>query len=397
MKAGLVNQFQEAVQRGARQLVRLPHEIAECLPHDQFQPEQADTHSDQLAQLKQFARQQQVSRDQAFFREHRAALQGGGNWAGRDRAGQLHLLPHSSKTADMMMAIDRSTRVENAPGQYLLGELEGGGQAVRSAVGGVVGLASAVRHPARTLDNLNKNHAGAALVNFSRNSEQITRQVAGESYRGFCEAQHNPREGGRATGNVGGNLLLAALPLPVPSRLFRFKGIGRAAELAEHAPKTPPNPGPFPMKIWRYHPNHTRPTGSIGGKPGGVMEALEPKNPRKLRAQLRQAEAADLMADQAWRIDHHPQSNAPGVRNPDFQLEGRPVDHYSPTAPGVEEVHTGIVNKVVKKKQVTRVIVNLDDCPVTVQDLQKELLRNPIDGLEEVITIRAGEIENIYP
>lgn len=35
MKAGLIHQFQEAVHSGARQLVRLPHPIAGCLPHEQ--------------------------------------------------------------------------------------------------------------------------------------------------------------------------------------------------------------------------------------------------------------------------------------------------------------------------------------------------------------------------
>jgi len=47
--------------------------------------------------------------------------------------------------------------------------------------------------------------------------------------------------------------------------------------------------------------------------------------------------------------------------------------------------------------QTRRVVVNLDDCPVSIQEIQKELLAKPIDALEEVITICAGEIEHIYP
>ena len=151
------------------------------------------------------------------------------------------------------------------------------------------------------------------------------------------------------------------------------------------------------MKVWRHHPNHTRPTGVIGGKPGGVMEPLEYKDPRKLRAQLRQLEAAELMADRGFLIEHNPASHVPGVRNPDYLLEGIRVDHYSPTAPSSVQVYEGIVNKVVRKQQASRVVVNLDDCPVSVRELQKELLSKPIQGLEEVITIRAGEIEHIYP
>ena len=106
---------------------------------------------------------------------------------------------------------------------------------------------------------------------------------------------------------------------------------------------------------------------------------------------------ADLMASRAYQIANHSPSPVPGVRNPDFCLEGNLVDHYSPTAPTGTEVYEGIVNKVVTKQQARRLVVNLDDCPVSVQDLQMELLAKPIDTLEEVITIRAGEIEPIYP
>lgn len=397
MKVSLAGQLTQAINRGVKRIEALPRQLLASLPRDGFHARQIDPHLDQQAQLKQLARQRQVNNDQAFFREHRSEIQKGQTWAGRGKDGQLHLLPHSSMSADMMMAVDRTTRIENAPGQYLRGEIEGGGQAIKSSVKAVVDLGVAAAHPQRTFENLQKNHAGEALLKFSRNSERIVLKATGESLQAFCDAQHNPREGGRATGSLGANLVLAAVPLPIPSRLSRFKGLGQVVEVVEHGPKAPPNPGPYPMKIWRHHPNHTPPTGSTGGKPGGIMEALEPRNPRKLRAQIRQAESADLMAKRGYRIEHNPQVSTPGVRNPDYLLEGKLTDHYAPTAPTSTEVYDGIVNKAVVKKQAPRIIVNLADCPVSVQELQKELLRRPIDSLEEVITIQAGEIEHIYP
>lgn len=86
------------------------------------------TKFDQLRELGRSrpmtGREIQVQSDRVFFQQHRPELQAGQHWAGRGKDGQLHLMPHSSAAADMMMAVDQATRVEQQPQRYLAGELK---------------------------------------------------------------------------------------------------------------------------------------------------------------------------------------------------------------------------------------------------------------------------------
>jgi hypothetical protein len=176
------------------------------------------------------------------------------------------------------------------------------------------------------------------------------------------------------------------------SRPGHFQITGTASD----APAGRPNPGVYPSERRRIHPQHTRPTGPLGAKPGGKMEPLEPKDPDKYRAQLRQLDSANLLAARGYRIDHRQQSQLPGVKNPDFTIEGKPFDNYAPSSGDLDHLRTKLQKKV-KSGQTRRVVVNLDDSPVRAAELQQRLLSRPVRDLEEVITIRRGEIEHIYP
>ena len=396
------DQLNHYVHSGVQRLKRLPAQVLEHIPNDCVQlGSQGHDHDvlrlraahlqrvnrpDGMETRPATAREFQVQRDREFFHNHRAALQGGQNWAGRGWNGQLHLRPHSSQAADMMMAIDRTTRIEAAPLHYLAGEIQGGGETLKDTAR----LAQSVAQPFTTLQSQIESDAGKALDHFRQDSAQITVDAVHQAGNDFLEAQNEPNRGGRATGKVGANILLAAMPLPLPKRLFRLRG------LTADAPKGAPELGPYPNRIWRPHPNHTRPSKPPGGKPGGTMEPFEPKDLEKLRSQKRQLESAELMADRGFDISHRPQSEVKGVKNPDFEIEGAPFDNYAPKTSQPDRMRVAIQTKV-KEQQTRRVVVNLDDSPITPAELQQVLLGRRIKGLEEVITIRQGEIEHIYP
>jgi hypothetical protein len=83
--------------------------------------------------------------------------------------------------------------------------------------------------------------------------------------------------------------------MPVPKRLFGLRG------LAADAPKGVPELGPFPSKLWRTHPNHTRPTGPLGGVPAGEMEKIPKNCVETARSLNRQKESADLLTARGYR------------------------------------------------------------------------------------------------
>lgn len=44
-----------------------------------------------------------------------------------------------------------------------------------------------------------------------------------------------------------------------------------------------------------------------------------------------------------------------------------------------------------------KIVLNLEDTPISVEDMQKQLNDWPIERLEDVIGIKDGEIIHIYP
>jgi hypothetical protein len=248
-----------------------------------------------------------------------------------------------------------------------------------------VSLGKACLQPFTTAQSVLDSGAGKALKNFSEHSTEAVETSA----RDFLDAQNDPDRGGQATGKLLTNLGLAVAPLPIPKRLWGLK-------MAEEAPKTPPELGGFPSKTWRTHFNQTRPTGQVGGKPEGIMEPLAVKDPVKLRAQIRQQESADLLAERGYKIRHRDQSEILGQKNPDYEMEGKIFDHYAPTSNNPDQIRKTLSKKF-KEGQTCRAVVNLDGSPFTAAEVRQQLLARPVRGMQEVITIRLGEVEHIYP
>ena len=395
------DQFHRVVHNGVERLKRLPAQVLQHIPTDQVQLAQSQGKDHDVMRLRSAylqqtsrpdgmemrpatAREIQLQNDREFFHAHRDQLQGQ-NWAQRGRDGQLHLREHSSKAADMMMAIDQTTRVEAAPLHYMAGELQGGAETIKDTAR----LAKTVAQPFTTLQSLVESDAGKALDHFRQNSAQITVDAVHQAGSDFLAAQNDPNKGGRATGKLGTNILLAAMPMPVPRRLIGLRG------LAADAPKGIPELGPYPNKIWRFHPEHTRPTRPQGSVPRGAPEKLPPKCAETARSIQRQNESADLLASRGYDVERLDQ--IPNQKSPDFQIEGRIFDNYAPRRGSARNMASDIYKEKILGGQTERVVVNLDDSPLGIAALKEQLQTWPIDGLKEVIAIRKGVIEHIYP
>lgn len=111
--------------------------------------------------------------------------------------------------------------------------------------------------------------------------------------------------------------------------------------------------------------------------------------------------AASVLAAQGWQIKQNPSSDEvaqarlasgdqgnPG-KNPDYLLEGRVFDAYSPTNP--EKSPRGIWRQVEEGKietgQTQRVIINLEDWRGDLSALRKQFADWPMPGLKEAKVI----------
>jgi hypothetical protein len=171
-------------------------------------------------------------------------------------------------------------------------------------------------------------------------------------------------------------------------------------------------PAATPFDIARGQPDHlhTQMAGAPGGRPTGPLtEVRYGPDITVQRSDEMENSAAAKLADSGYNIHQNPTREEVAAarantgdtglsrKNPDFLLEGRVFDCYSPTDPGkgLRGIWTETKNKVVKE-QTQRVVVNLEDWQGNVRDLQRQFDDWPIDGLKEVKVItQQGEIVQI--
>ncbi|WP_306215117.1 CdiA C-terminal domain-containing protein [Actinoplanes sp. RD1] len=119
--------------------------------------------------------------------------------------------------------------------------------------------------------------------------------------------------------------------------------------------------------------------------------------------------AANTLADQGYRVRQNPTKaeiaearlNTGDVgkteKDPDYLVEGRVFDCYSPTNPGksVRSIWTAVATKV-ESGQTQRVVVNLEDWHGDLAALKSQFAEWPVPGLKEVKAItRDGEIVQV--
>jgi uncharacterized membrane protein len=57
----------------------------------------------------------------------------------------------------------------------------------------------------------------------------------------------------------------------------------------------------------------------------------------------------------------------------------------------------GVLEGKIRRGQARRFVVQMDDTPVTIEDLRKQLTDWKVEGLEEIIIVKDGKIIPFYP
>ncbi len=154
-------------------------------------------------------------------------------------------------------------------------------------------------------------------------------------------------------------------------------------------------------------PSSKEPIGSIG-TPEKVPTKITTSNvSEQARGLRRQNEAAEVMSKNGYHVEYQPKitetdkmSRFPWFKEgkkPDFKIEGEIFDALSPEK---STSLTNIVKSIAKKttrNQARRILLNLDDSKVSIQELAEELRLSKLPYLDEVIVVKNNKITKIYP
>jgi hypothetical protein len=133
--------------------------------------------------------------------------------------------------------------------------------------------------------------------------------------------------------------------------------------------------------------------GSLTGQPN--KPSANEKHPENLRSAQRENESARILAENGYDVEQRPITK-PNRKNPDYKINGEYADCYAPSTDKVRSIRDSIAGKV-NKGQADRIVLNLEDSPVTVEAMKKQLLENPIDNLRELIIIKDGKPTPLHP
>lgn len=155
----------------------------------------------------------------------------------------------------------------------------------------------------------------------------------------------------------------------------------------------------------------THPTGQRGGEPEGPVTKIEAGDDATTKRSLeRENVAAAILADHGYRTQQNPTKaevaevrSATGdtgdpAKDPDYVLDGRIFDCYSPEPMKPVRGIWSVVEDKVVEGQTQRVVVDLEHWPGSLTDLRKQFDDWPIEHLKEVKIITSdGEVVQFMP
>ena len=109
---------------------------------------------------------------------------------------------------------------------------------------------------------------------------------------------------------------------------------------------------------------------------------------------MRENESAELLARAGYRVEQKPV--VPGSKEPDYRIEGRIFDNYAPSTGHPRNIWSEIQEKI-EDGQAYRIVLNLDDSPVTLEALRRQFKDWPMPGLKEVIVVQGGRVIPFWP
>ena len=145
-------------------------------------------------------------------------------------------------------------------------------------------------------------------------------------------------------------------------------------------------------------PSRTKPsrTPNPEARPSGSRTKI--KGDKETQQSLRREnEAADHAAKAGYDIEQNP--TVPGSKNPDYRLEGKVFDGYSPQGDNLNTIRETMTKKVTSG-QTRRLLLNLDDAPtISAENIAtlSQQVKASAPELEEVLVWKNGQFHHVYP
>jgi hypothetical protein len=128
--------------------------------------------------------------------------------------------------------------------------------------------------------------------------------------------------------------------------------------------------------------------------PRGTRTDAHPTR-KKDRGLRRENESADEAAKAGYDVEQNPPPR-PNGKKPDMDIQGENFDAYAPETGKLQTIRDEISGKV-KEGQTERVILNLNDCPRTLEEIKDILTRKPVPGLKEILVVKDGKVIPFFP
>jgi hypothetical protein len=179
------------------------------------------------------------------------------------------------------------------------------------------------------------------------------------------------------------------------------QGVGAVRE-AENVPRPKAEPRPKPEPEPEVQPPanrskwRTEPTGTRGGKSTGerTVNTANADAAGKRSVEL-ENKAADILANAGYKVEQNP--TVPGLKRPDYRIEGEIFDCYSPNTSDPRSI-VDMINKKVVRGQADRIVLNLEDSGITRNELRQAITDYGAKDLKEVIVIdQNGNVVRFYP
>ena len=134
------------------------------------------------------------------------------------------------------------------------------------------------------------------------------------------------------------------------------------------------------------------PDAAPGGRPSQLYRKMNESTRRSI---TRENEAARTLAQWGYAVEQQPETG--GAKKPDYRIEGRIFDCYSPQAgQSARGIWIGIQKKL-SRGQTRRIVLSLDDWDGDLEQLVRQLNDYILFELEEVLVVRSGTVTHIYP
>ncbi|WP_159680624.1 hypothetical protein [Yersinia canariae] len=133
-------------------------------------------------------------------------------------------------------------------------------------------------------------------------------------------------------------------------------------------------------------------TGTIGnaitkseGSLSGSTTVIPPNaKTEQIRSLNRENESAQILSQSGFYVEQNPY--IAGNKNPGYRINGEIFDNYAPSSSSVRNIWTEVKGKI-DEGQTSNVVINMSDTKVSFSQLQQQLTKWPIMGMDKLIII----------